>query len=278
MSSCPNSSIAFSTRASHTPSCVRSPPKTAVSPSISAAASAARSASRSFTRTRAPWAQRSSAVARPIPRAEPVTIAALPSSTFMSPLLSLACPRSLRGRCGVNVIRIVAMSTRVDRSLTQGDVLWTPPADARERFEVGRFLEWLRTERGLDFPGYHELHRWSVSDLEGFWSSLWDFFQIRTHAPYERVLGSREMPGAEWFPGARLNYAEHMVGLDEDTDAVAIVAHSQSREPLELTFGELREQVARARAGLQRLGIGPGDRVVAYLPNIPETLVAFLAP
>ena len=169
------------------------------------------------------------------------------------------------------------MSTRVDRSLTQGDVLWTPPADARERFEVGRFLEWLRTERGLDFPGYHELHRWSVSDLEGFWSSLWDFFQIRTHAPYERVLGSREMPGAEWFPGARLNYAEHMVGLDEDTDAVAIVAHSQSREPLELTFGELREQVARARAGLQRLGIGPGDRVVAYLPNIPETLVAFLA-
>jgi len=85
------------------------------------------------------------------------------------------------------------------------------------------------------------------------------------------------MPGAEWFPGARLNYAEHMVGRDEDTDAVAVVAHSQSRAPSELTFGELREQVARARAGLQRLGVGPGDRVVAYLPNIPETLIAFLA-
>ena len=88
---------------------------------------------------------------------------------------------------------------------------------------------------------------------------------------------SREMPGAEWFPGARLNYAEHMLGADEDTDAVAIVARSQSRDPFELTFGELRDQVARARAGLQRLGVGPGDRVVAYLPNIPETLVAFLA-
>jgi acetoacetyl-CoA synthetase len=142
---------------------------------------------------------------------------------------------------------------------------------------LGRFLDWLRTERGLDFAGYEELRRWSIADLEGFWSAVWDFFEIRAHAPYERVLGSRLMPGAEWFPGARLNYAEHAVGRDEDVDAVAVVAHSQSREPSELTFGELREQVARTRAGLRRLGVGRGDRVVAYLPNIPETLVAFLA-
>jgi acetoacetyl-CoA synthetase len=161
--------------------------------------------------------------------------------------------------------------------LKQGQVLWTPPADVRESTEIGRYLEWLRTERGLDFDGYEELRRWSISDLEGFWASIWDFYEIRAHAPYERVLGSREMPGAEWFPGARLNFAEHMLGRDEDLDAVAVVAHSQSREPIELTFGELREQVARARAGLQRLGVGRGDRVVAYLPNIPETLVAFLA-
>src|SRR6202044_3835340 len=79
------------------------------------------------------------------------------------------------------------------------------------------------------------------------------------------------------FPGARVNYAEHLVGRDEDTGTVAVVAHSQTRPDLELTFGDLREQVARARAGLQRLGVGPGDRVVAYLPNIPETLVAFIA-
>jgi acetoacetyl-CoA synthetase len=159
----------------------------------------------------------------------------------------------------------------------QGQVLWTPPADVRERSELGRYLEWLRRERGLDLADYDAVWRWSVADLEGFWSSLWDYFEIRAHAPYERVLGSRRMPGAEWFPGARLNYAEHMLGRDEDTDAVAVVARSQSREPFELTFGELREQVARARAGLRRLGIGPGDRVAAYLPNIPETLVAFLA-
>ena len=161
--------------------------------------------------------------------------------------------------------------------MIQGQVLWTPPADVRDRTEIGSYLGWLRRERELEFADYDALWRWSVSDLEGFWASIWDYFEIRAHAPYERVLGSREMPGAEWFPGARLNYAEHMLGRDEDIDALAIVAHSQSREPRELTFGELREQVARARAGLQRLGVGPGDRVVAYLPNIPETLVAFLA-
>jgi acetoacetyl-CoA synthetase len=158
-----------------------------------------------------------------------------------------------------------------------GDVLWTPPADARERSELGRYLTWLEGERGLSFPDYEELHRWSVTDLEGFWGSLWDYFEIQAAEPYERVLGSDAMPGAEWFPGARLNYAAHMLGREEDRDRVAVVARSQSRGPLELTFGDLREQVARARAGLQRLGIGPGDRVAAYLPNIPETLVAFLA-
>ena len=85
------------------------------------------------------------------------------------------------------------------------------------------------------------------------------------------------MPGARWFPGSKLNYAEHMLGGDGDADRIAVVARSQTRPPVELTFGELREQVARARAGLQRLGVGPGDRVAAYLPNIPETLVAFIA-
>jgi acetoacetyl-CoA synthetase len=174
-------------------------------------------------------------------------------------------------------LRIEAMTVQADRPPKQGQVLWTPPADAGERFEIGRYQEWLRTTRGLDFPDYEALWQWSITDLEGFWSSIWEFFEIRSHSPYERVLGSREMPGAEWFPGARLNFAEHMLGRDEDTDAVAIVARSQSREPRELTFGDLREQVARARAGLKRLGVGPGDRVVAYLPNIPETLVAFLA-
>jgi acetoacetyl-CoA synthetase len=161
--------------------------------------------------------------------------------------------------------------------LAQGEILWTPPADVAERSELGSYLAWLRRERGLDFPGYEELWQWSVTDIEGFWASLWDYFGIRASVPYERVLGSRAMPGAEWFPGARLNYAEHMLGREGDAGEVAVLAYSQTRDPLELTFGDLRAQVARARAGLRRLGVGPGDRVVAYLPNIPETLVAFLA-
>jgi acetoacetyl-CoA synthetase len=156
-------------------------------------------------------------------------------------------------------------------------VLWTPPADVLTASQVGRYLAWLRANRGLLLSGYDELWRWSVSDLEGFWGSLWEFFELRAHAPYEQVLSSREMPGARWFSGARLNYAEHALGSDEDSARTAVLAHSQSRAPIELSFGDLREQVARTRAGLERLGVGPGDRVVAYLPNIPETLIAFLA-
>jgi acetoacetyl-CoA synthetase len=158
-----------------------------------------------------------------------------------------------------------------------GDVLWNPPPDLRQTTEIGRYLNWLRDERGLDFQSYDQLHAWSIDDLEGFWGSIWDLYGIQAHTPYERVLKSKAMPGAEWFPGATLNYAEHLVGRDEDTDRTAVVARSQTRPTFELTFGELREHVARARAGLQELGVTRGDRVAAYLPNIPETLIAFIA-
>ena len=158
-----------------------------------------------------------------------------------------------------------------------GELLWTPPADVRDTTEIGRFLRWLEEERGHTLTGYDQLWRWSVGDLEAFWACVWEFFGVRTRAPYDQVLASRTMPGARWFPGAQLNYAEHAVGLDEDADRVAVVAYSQTRPTLELSFSALREQVARARAGLRRLGVGPNDRVAAYLPNIPETLVAFLA-
>jgi acetoacetyl-CoA synthetase len=162
-------------------------------------------------------------------------------------------------------------------AVSTGDLLWAPPADVRETAQLGRFLGWLERERGVVLRDYDELFRWSVDELEAFWAAIWDFFAVRAHAPYERVLSERVMPGARWFEGARLNYAEHAVGTDEDTDRVAVLGRSQTRDPVELTFGELRDRVARARAGLERLGVGPGDRVVAYLPNIPETLVAFLA-
>jgi acetoacetyl-CoA synthetase len=158
-----------------------------------------------------------------------------------------------------------------------GDILWSPPADWRDTTELGRFMNWLRDHARGDFGSFEELHRFSVTDLDGFWGGLWEFYGIRAESPYERVLAERTMPGAKWFTGAKLNYAEHLVGTDEDLARVAVVARSQTRPPREVTFAELRDQAGRVRAGLQRLGVGRGDRVAAYMPNIPETLAAFIA-
>ncbi|WP_426504587.1 acetoacetate--CoA ligase [Dactylosporangium sp. McL0621] len=162
-------------------------------------------------------------------------------------------------------------------AVAEGRLLRAAPPDARRTSELGRYLDWLHDRRGLDFADAGELWRWSVTDLSGFWGSVWDFFDVRTHSPYRAVLEDDRMPGARWFPGATLNYAEHAVGRPRDARQVAILAYSQTRDPIELTFGDLAEQVGRARAGLRRLGVGRGDRVVAYLPNIPETVVAMLA-
>ncbi len=160
---------------------------------------------------------------------------------------------------------------------TSRGVLWTPPPDVRETTEIGRYLAWLERERGLAFPGYDELWRWSVDDLAGV--LVVDLGVLRGEGARAVQHGARlrRDAGRHWFPGARLNFAEHLVGGDEDAEQVAVVSRSQTRDPIELSFADLREQVARARAGLVRLGVGPGDRVVAYLPNIPETLVAFAA-
>ncbi|MDQ2941482.1 MAG: acetoacetate--CoA ligase [Chloroflexota bacterium] len=158
------------------------------------------------------------------------------------------------------------------------EVLWRPPSDVLERSRIGRYLSWLDTTRGKRFASYGDLWRWSVDDLEGFWGSVWEHFAIQSVTGYERVLADPQMPGAEWFPGARLNYAEHALRLSERSATdVIVVAHSQTRPPMTLTVAQLRDDVSRARAGLQRLGVGRGDRVAAYLPNVPEAVVAFLA-
>jgi acetoacetyl-CoA synthetase len=155
--------------------------------------------------------------------------------------------------------------------------IWTPPADVRDRTAIGRYLQWLEHTHRRSFGDYDELWRWSVDDQAGFWESIWQFFEVRTHAPYTRVLESAAMPGTRWFDGALVNYAEHLFGDAADDERVALVAHSQTRPIVELTVAELVDQVGRARAGLERLGVGRGDRVVGYLPNAPETLIAFAA-
>jgi acetoacetyl-CoA synthetase len=155
-------------------------------------------------------------------------------------------------------------------------ILWRPDADRIERATITGYARWLERTRGLDLPDYRALWEWSTTDLEGFWASIWERFDIAASVPYERILDSRAMPGAKWLPGARLNFAEHVLRA-KDGDAVAIRHASEIRPLAEVTRGELRDEVARIADGLRALGVGPGDRVVAYLPNIPEAVAAFLA-
>ena len=162
--------------------------------------------------------------------------------------------------------------------MSQPPVLWSPPADVRHASNVGRYLQWLAAERELRFDTYDDLWRWSVDDLDGFWRSIWEFAGMRSATPFDRVLPEQTMPGARWMPGATLNWAEHTLRMPGRADAdVVMVSRSQTRERVQLTAAELREQVARARAGLQRLGVGRGDRVAAFLPNVPEAMVGLLA-
>ena len=155
-------------------------------------------------------------------------------------------------------------------------ILWRPSPERIEQATITDYARWLERTRGVDLPDYESLWEWSVNDLEGFWASIWERFDVIASVPYERVLGSRAMPGAEWFPGAKLNFAEHVLRPRADGD-VAIRHASELRPLAELTQGELRADVARIAGGLRALGVGPGDRVVAYLPNIPEAVIAFLA-
>jgi acetoacetyl-CoA synthetase len=160
--------------------------------------------------------------------------------------------------------------------MSSPDVLWRPSPDRVELATLTRYQRWLSETRGLRFNGYHELWRWSVDHLEEFWASIVEFFEIRFSERGGEVLGCAEMPGAEWFPRARVSYAEHIF-RGKDDSAVALFHASESRSVASWTWGELRAQTAGLAAGLRSLGVSEGDRVVAYMPNIPETVAAFLA-
>ena len=159
-----------------------------------------------------------------------------------------------------------------------GELLWTPPADVMDTSRMGDFMRFVARTRGVHTRTYDELWRWSVDDLAGFWGAVWDYFGVIAASPPTEILTDRPMPETRWFVGATLNYAEHVLRMPglADKDPV-ILAYSQTRPTVTVTAAELREQVRRVRAGLRRLGVGRGDRVAAYLPNIPETLVLMLA-
>ena len=146
---------------------------------------------------------------------------------------------------------------------------------------ISVYTDWLARERGLHFDSYDALWRWSVTDLSAFWQSVWDFFDIQSPTPHRAVLENATMPGARWFPGAQLNYASQALRHADAAHAAghpAIVFQNERMDsPVEVSWPELKRQVGAFAAQLQAAGVGPGDRVCAYLPNIPPTVVAFLA-
>jgi len=153
---------------------------------------------------------------------------------------------------------------------------WRPSAETIARAKVTHFIDWLARERGLRFADYEALWRWSVDDLEGFWGALWDWLAIPSATPRGQALADARMPGAQWFPGVELNYVDQ-VFRHATTERPAIVFRNEAGVQREIGWAELRRQVGALAATLRRMGVQRGDRVVAYLPNLPETMVAILA-
>jgi acetoacetyl-CoA synthetase len=160
--------------------------------------------------------------------------------------------------------------------MTVPPVLWTPSPERCDGALLTAYERWLGETRGLAFRGYADLWAWSVDELEAFWESVWEYFGVRASAPYDAVLPDREMPGARWFPGSELSYAEH-VFAGRDPAATALVHASELRPLAETSWAELSARTGSAAEGLRTLGVGRGDRVVAYLPNAEEAVIAFLA-
>jgi acetoacetyl-CoA synthetase len=161
---------------------------------------------------------------------------------------------------------------------TEGIQLWEPSNDFKENARISDYMKWLAVEKELTFEDYNDLWEWSVTDLEGFWASVWEYGGVEASEPYEAVLARREMPDAGWFPGARLNYAENILKNAEGRlDEPAIMHQSEVRSLDSVTWGELRDRTAALAAGLRAMGVERGDRVAAYLPNIPEAVIGLLA-
>jgi len=157
-----------------------------------------------------------------------------------------------------------------------GQLLWKPPEDWLRQANITAFTEWLGRTRDLQFADYPALHRWSVEHLEDFWAAIWEYFDVQSSSQYDHVLANHNMPGAQWFPGARLNYAEHIFRRFSDNEA-ALVFASEGRELRELSWQELAAKVNALAQWLRDAGLKPGDRVAAYLTNSPEAVIAMLA-
>jgi acetoacetyl-CoA synthetase len=154
--------------------------------------------------------------------------------------------------------------------------LWEAPEQVKQQANITHYMQWLEHEESLHFDSRQALWLWSVTHLEDFWASIWDYFHIKATRPYTRVLSERKMPGALWFQGATLNYAEHVFRM-ASSDRPAMLFRSEREQMRVVSWHELYQKVSSVARALRDIGVKRGDRVVAYMPNIPETLIAFLA-
>ncbi len=155
-------------------------------------------------------------------------------------------------------------------------VLWQPDLETQDRSHLYQFMRWLHTEKNLYFEDYHALWKWSCDFQADFWECIWFYFGITAHSPFKTVLENTRMPGARWFEGAVLNYAEH-VFRGKNTEHPAIVFQSERHELQQISWDELEQQTAAFAAFLREIGIEKGDRVAAFLPNSPHAIAAALA-
>ncbi|QKY71075.1 acetoacetate--CoA ligase [Lentibacillus sp. CBA3610] len=160
--------------------------------------------------------------------------------------------------------------------IKEGTLLWEPSERRKQNSNIYDYMNWLNEHKNLHFNDYHSLWKWSVDELEDFWASIWEYFDILAEKPYETVLTSHQMPGAKWFPEAAINYTEHIF-RNRDDDEPAIIHTSELRPTQEITWQQLYRDTAAMQQTLQSLGITKGDRVVAYVANIYESIVALLA-
>jgi acetoacetyl-CoA synthetase len=156
------------------------------------------------------------------------------------------------------------------------DLLWSPGPEQLEKSNVAQFLRWLEQTRGLRFGDYAELWHWSITDLTGFWSAVWEFYGLDAVSGYEQVLADATMPGAAWFPGARINFAERCLA-QATTERPALVSLDESGTAVETSWEELGRQVASVAQALRGMGVETSDCVAGYLPNLPQAVVALLA-
>ncbi|HXL37461.1 MAG TPA: acetoacetate--CoA ligase [Ktedonobacteraceae bacterium] len=160
--------------------------------------------------------------------------------------------------------------------IREGTLLWEPSEKMKQQANLTTYMQWLESEKGLHFDIPEKLWEWSVNRLEEFWASIWEYFHIKYSKPYQAVLTERKMPGAQWFSGAELNYAEH-VFRNATSSRPALVFQSETKPLTEISWEELSQKVSTVAQALRAMGVQRGDRVVSYLPNIPETAIAFLA-